>query len=122
MTTLNDVMEFDHVIQVDEFGTVTDAPGLYAPEVYVICDSDGQMIDGPHIGGRGSWEFMDGYSGQDRYSGPIMHASEFIGGRMERDILATPGTYVVVVVVDPDDLDDPVGWAVLRRTTNLEDN
>ena len=59
------------------------------------------------------WELLDGYSGQDRYSGPIMHASEYVGGRMERDILATPGVYVALVDYCLDD-SDPEGWAVAR--------
>jgi hypothetical protein len=49
-----------------------------------------------------------------------MDDAEFIGGGMERDILATPGVYVVVVVTGlrPDGQttdDDLVGWAVARK-------
>lgn len=98
---LNDVMEFEHVIVVHDDGTVTDAPaGVYAPS---LMDED---LDG------GDWTLLDGFSGQYRYSGPVMHASEFIGGRMAEHILATPGTYVAVVSEDPDGDDEPVGWAV----------
>lgn len=100
---LNDEMEFDHVIHVDEQGNVTDADGVYAPSVY--------EDDGDPIVDTEGWELMDGYSGQDRYSGPVMHASEFIGGQMERDILALPGLYVAVVVYPLDD-SEPEGWAV----------
>lgn len=120
---LNDKMEFHHVVEVHADGSVTDGPsGLYAPEVYVELDSDGQMIslDPNDIQvGRG-WELLNGYSGQDRYRGPIMHDSEFIGGGMERDILATPGVYAAVTVIGlrPDgeqNDDDLVGWAVARK-------
>jgi hypothetical protein len=111
--SLSDRMEFDHVIQVHEDGTVTDGPlGFYAPELYWF-DGD----DSHHLDGGGSWELLNGYSRQDRYSGPIMHASEQIGGAMERDILAEPGIYVALVcyVVDPDDeWPEPAGWAVAR--------
>lgn len=100
---LNDRMEFDHVIHVHEDGTITDAEGVYAPDVYEDADTIG---DG--------WSLMNGYSGQDRYSGPHMHASEFIGGAMERDILATPGYYVAVVVYPLDD-EEPECWAVAYR-------
>lgn len=99
---LNDVMEFDHVVTVHDDGTVTDGPaGVYAPELF-----DGEVGSG--------WELLDGYSGQYRYSGPIMHASEYIGGDMERDILDTPGAYVALVDY-PSDGDEPEGWAVARK-------
>jgi hypothetical protein len=64
---------------VTDAGTDVYAPTLYDDEL----DSD-------------RWELLDGYSGQYGYSGPVMHPSEFIGGGMARDILATPGTYVAV--------------------------
>ena len=107
---LNDIMEFDHVIQVHEDGSVTDGPsGVYAPEIsWPDVDVTGQ-----------GWQLLDRYSGQYGYSGPVMHPSEYIGGRMERDILAEPGVYVAVVVDEVGDGDDaqtvPVGWAVARR-------
>lgn len=83
---LSDLMEFDCPITVHADGRITDAPrDLYAPDLY-----DGELQ------GDG-WTLLDGYSGQDRYAGPIMHSSEFIGGGMARDILAEPGTYVAVV-------------------------
>lgn len=82
---VNDV-EFDHVFTVMSGGTITDGPsGIYAPSSH-----DGEL-DGS------GWEyFTHGYTGQYGYRGPIMHASEFIGGRLERDILSTPGIYAVV--------------------------
>jgi hypothetical protein len=83
---LSHLMEFDSPITVHEDGTVTDAArDVYAPTLY----DDG--LD------SSEWELMDGYSGQYGYGGPIMHQSEFIGGRMARDILAEPGTYVAIV-------------------------
>lgn len=111
LRTLNDLMEFDHVIVVHADGSVTDAPdGVYAPTLY-----DDELDDT-------SWTLMNGYSGQDRYAGPIMHNSEFIGGRMEIDILATPGYYVALVSSyseDADGFDDEEGnvegWAVAHR-------
>lgn len=105
--TLDKTMEFDHVIRVHDDGTVTDEPGIYAPTLEDdVLDSD-------------RWEFFSaGYSGQHGYSGPIMHDSEYIGGRLERDILWTPGVYVAVVACwSPESYDDGQttmeGWAVV---------
>lgn len=88
MTTtrsLNDIMEFDHVIEVTEAGDIIDRPDLYAPELW-----DGEL-------NTEKWTLLNGYSRQDRYAGPIMHPSEYIGGGMERDIRETPGVYVALV-------------------------
>lgn len=107
---LNDIMEFDHVIRVHEDGTITDEPDVYAPNLL-----DDQLDDN-------TWTLLDGYSGQDRYSGPIMHNSEFIGGRMEDDIRENPGVYVAIVsYYSPSETDDSdhdsivEGWAVARK-------
>ena len=128
-TSLNDLMEFDHVIRVQHIGRNADPQvcggpaGVYAPEVYIELDDEGQVIDlaaGPTAEG---WDLMTGYTGQDRYHGAIMHPSEYIGGRMERDILERPGLYVVCEVTGlypseeaaKADSDDPIGWVVAYR-------
>jgi hypothetical protein len=117
---LNDTMEFDHVIRVADDGTVTDANGWHAPETFIDCDEDGQISaadEARFIAAmeRAGWSlFTTGYSGQYSYRGPIMHASEYIGGALERDILASPGLYVACIVECLDD-DEPAGWIVLRR-------
>lgn len=100
--TLNDRMEFDHVIEVLPSGEVVDRNDIYAPSLY-----DGELD-------AKGWSLLNGWSGQDRYAGPIMHASEFIGGGMARWILETPGVYVALVDYDDDD-DGPTGWAVATR-------
>ncbi len=82
---LNDVMSFEHVIRVWSDGTISEPRSVYAPEV----SDNGEYVDPP-------WSLMTGYSGQDRYPGPCMHASESIGGGLARDILAQPGWYVAV--------------------------
>lgn len=105
---LNDTMEFDHVVEVRADGSIVDRDDIYAPE----CFDDGS--GGIDFAGAQGWTALDGYSGQDRYSGPIMHASEYVGGRLADDILSEPGVYVVVVITDLDDLEEPSGWAVLR--------
>lgn len=105
MKTVNDIMEFDRVIEVHEDGSITDRNDLYAPSLL-----DGIVSDG--------WELLNGYSGQQSYTGPIMHESEFIGGDMARDILDTPGIYVALVSCNSDlDTEDETGvdgWAVAR--------
>jgi len=82
-------------------GTLSDAHGVYAPEVY-HSETDDIEIDGV-AGRRGeTWEALYGYTGQYSYNGAVMHSSEFLGGGLADDILSTPGTYVVVVVnVEP---------------------
>ena len=108
---LQDIADFDHPFIVTDEGTVEDAPsGVYAPSVCHDPDDD-IVIDGE------GWDALTGYTGQYSYHGAVMHASEYIGGGLADDILATPGTYVVTVVnAGPDcDDDEPAGWAVLRQ-------
>lgn len=129
--SLNDQMSFDHVIRIDENGAVAKPlTTTYAPEVYVECadddcgpitaEAEAAMI--AHVEEQG-WELMTGYTGQCLYNGPIMHVSEYVGGRLEDDIRATPGLYVVV---EPTGLyeteeqeerngDQAIGWVVARK-------
>lgn len=124
--TLNDLMEFDHIVHSDGLGNVVgfDEHGcaggrLWAPAPHVDLDEDGQMVslDPAEIHNLGRWTLLNGFSGQDGYSGPIMHESEYVGGGLERHIRETAGFYACVIVTgirptiyDPDD--DIVGWAV----------
>jgi len=128
---LSDLMEFEHVIRVEN-GVATDRMpdgsriGLYAPE----CIHDGFTHIGEtverHIERGTGWTLMEGYTGQYSYNGPVMHASEYIGGRMEQDILAQDGYYVALVCSvlgdDPDASEDeePAGWAVAYRSLEGE--
>jgi len=114
---LNKIAEFDSPFLVDEEGNVHETKGIYAPSVYVYCDEDGQIEGEPEIDAKG-WSFVNGYSGQYSYAGPIMHPSEFLGGRMARDVLETPGVYVLCVVIDIDDSEDLIGWVLLEREAN----
>ena len=131
--SLNDQMDFDHVIRITEAGTVEQLPRdeyVYAPEVIVECldddagsitrEAEERMIESVKEQG---WELMTGYTGQYSYNGPIMHVSEFVGGGLEDAIRATPGLYVVV---EPTGLypseeaeeahgDQPIGWVVARK-------
>lgn len=100
---LNDLMEFDHVIRVHGDGTVTKERDIHAPDLH-----DGELESD-------EWTLLDGFSEQYGYSGPIMHASEFIGGGLADYILATPGVYVALVDYPLDD-SEPEGWAVACLT------
>lgn len=126
---LSSVMDFDHVIQVHEDGTVSDDNDLMAPSLTMEVDADGQSVhanDEDIIGQAkaSGWGLVTGFSGQYRYHGPVMHSSEFVGGNMARAILETPGYYVKLVVEcegpesDPDENEntlEPAGWAVAYR-------
>lgn len=124
---LNAKMTIDHVVYVSEDGTVTDANRAYAPEVN--CDYSGpfdeaQILDEHErdmiesLKSQG-WSVENGWSGQYRYSGPIMHASEYIGGNLAEHVLQTPGLWVAVSVeLHPEDEDaesESAGWLLLHR-------
>lgn len=94
-----------------------DAP--WTPEGVEFNRGGDILIDGVVLEERGQWEALTGYSGQWGYDGPIMHASEFLGGGMAADIREDEGgIYVLKIVDDDSDCDcgdcDPVGWIVLR--------
>ena len=145
--SLDGLSEMDHVFNLspvrehndncdssyDVVATYRDAldypPGKslgYAPEVFVpgIVDDYGDV----HITGEAwicgdGWEFFSrGYTGQfgAKLSDPVMHESEFVGGRLARDMIQTGGTFVATSVhidLDGDDGSEPVtaGWVVLRK-------
>jgi len=88
---LQAIADFDHPFIVADDGSLSDAVGVYAPEVWNSETNDIEIM------GNG-WEALTGYTGQHGYHGAVMHASEYIGGGLADDILATPGTYVAVVV------------------------
>lgn len=104
---LNDIMEFDCVIEVHEDGSITDRDDLWAPDLW-----DGELESD-------KWGLFGSYSSQQG-GGALMHNCESIGGRMEDDIRETPGVYVAVVCYwSPTEDDDPEdeetiveGWAV----------
>jgi hypothetical protein len=110
---LNIMVEFDCPFTIIEDGVLIDAPrDVYAPELYGCSDGTVETVDG--------WTLLSGYTGQYGYSGPIMHNSEFIGGRLADDILSTPGTYVALICywLDDEDSDEDEtyseGWAIAR--------
>lgn len=122
---LNDLMEFDHVIQVHPDGTITEPSGVYAPEISLSAAPDGQIsaaddADMVAFVKAQGWELLTGFTGQYGYSGPLMHPSEYVGGGLEKHIRETPGVYVACVAdVQPDGAEESesVGWVVAYRET-----
>lgn len=115
--SLSELMECDHVIRVHSDGTITEPSDIHGPEVY--------WLDGTHHVDQKTgdgWTLMSGYG---THSGPVMHASEFIGGSMETDIIGMPGLYVFTVVEDTEcDVSceedcngdhEPAGWVVAYK-------
>lgn len=95
---LNEVMEFDHVVEVHADGSVTDSEeSPYFDLTYYLTDAETGHWELETIIPEG-WSLMSGYTGQYGYNGPCMHQSEYIGGGMARDILETPGLYVALIV------------------------
>ncbi len=114
-------MQFDHVIQVHEDGSITEPEGIWAPDVLVCADGDGSILE-EHENvmletlRESGWDLLSGFTSQFLYFGPIMHQSEFIGGALEAHIRETPGYYTAVVVYTDEDSDDNIaGWAVAYR-------
>ena len=95
--SLNDMMEFDHIVRVNPDGTVedTDMPtGVIGAYFDLNVAPDGTDEFEMSAG----WELLQGFTGQYGYNGPVMHSSEYVGGGLERHILETPGYYVVLIV------------------------
>lgn len=142
--TLNGAVEFDSpfriVGQMQDGRSVIENPlaSVYAPSVYLYTDKDHNGVGEEEIDNvawnepQKTWEVVNGYSGQHGYSGPTMHASEFLGGGMARDVLENVGAVYVIVAVeclpdwqidenDEDDVflgqviqDNPAGWMLLK--------
>lgn len=123
--TLNDLMQIDHVIRVNADGSIDEPTGVYAPELSIGCDDDGQiseeddqdMIDYAQQVG---WTLLTGWTGQEGYRGPLMHASEYVGGALEQHIRDTPGLWVATAIYTDDDSNgdnDLAGWVLAYRAS-----
>ena len=117
---LNEIMDFDHPVLIGPDGSVHDGlEGVYAPDLVMETDDDGQILDQHErdyitAARNQGWELLSGWTGQHLYRGPVMHASEFVGGALADHISETPGTYVVFTV-ECDQDSGPAGWAVARK-------
>ena len=136
--TLNSAIEFDvpfKIIRTLDTGetVIADTNGVYAPIVHLFVDKNGNGVYEEEIDDRPwndspYWEAINGYSGQQGYSGPTMHTSEYLGGNMARDVLADIGaTYIMSVVEcfpnwnateeeeeEMEIRDNPAGWMLLK--------
>ena len=96
--SLNDIMEFDHIIRVNTDGSIDEDLDMSVMDsgsyFDLVVDEDGNDIFEMSTG----WELLRGFTGQYSYNGPVMHPSEYVGGGLERHILETPGYYVVLEV------------------------
>ena len=124
---LNEIMEFDHIIRVNEDLTIDENLDMSVSDVGsyfdLAVDEDGNDIFEMSAG----WTLLTGFTGQYGYNGPVMHPSEFIGGGLERHIRETPGYYVALVVNALEDhcdycaecesqiADTPAGWAIAYK-------
>lgn len=125
--SLSDYMDFDHVIEVHKDGTITEPS-----DVSCYAELNVSMQGEDEFSLSEGWTLMtNGYTGQWGYRGPVMHSSEFIGGRLETDILSTPGYYVALVVnaycdysgetscTEESGCDcEPAGWAIAFKPSS----
>lgn len=112
--TLSSLVEFDAPFEVTEDGQVIPhlphSEALYAPDVY----------DGELLGDK--WKPVCGYSGQygTKRGDFIMHNSEYLGGGMARDVLASPGVYCLVIArweaEEGEEDEGPIdeGWVLVK--------
>lgn len=117
--------EFDHVYRLTTLerpdgtleGYVTAShadsrPWGFAPEVYNDDERDVTLPDG--------WQALTGNTGQYGYSGAVMHPSELWSQCHVDDLVAAGDNpdhldvyFAVVEVIDLDDPEAVVGWAVV---------
>ena len=134
---LNSKVEFDSPFRVvgnlEDGRTVIEKSLLdvYAPEVILYVDKNGSGVGEEEIDLKDwreatDWIAVNGYSGQQGYRGPTMHSSEFLGGRMAKDVLEDIGGIYTLVTVEcmpnweasEEELDEvrdnPAGWMLLK--------
>lgn len=103
---LNELMPFDHVVEITADGYVRDAAGVYAPDCH---------LDGGEFQLDCKWELLTGFTGQyGSKSGAGMHSSEFIGGRLAWHLLDTPGVYVALNPYDMEHDEPSDEWVIAR--------
>lgn len=120
--SLNELMQLGTVVYSDGEGTVSPQPGIsVAEELVAVVDQDGNFVlddatgDFAYEGLPQGWGLLRGYTGQDRYTGAFMHPSEFVGGGLERDILAEAGFYVCLPIRAGHDGEWEGDWAVAHK-------
>jgi hypothetical protein len=126
MRSLNDIMNFDHVIRVMPDGTVEDGPkGVYAPDLTMgYVDDDAHSITDEHEKDFVSqakaegWDILRGWTGQYAYHGICMHPSEYIGGALEEHVLDNPGLWVAITIeqyIEGQEQSECAGWTLAYK-------
>ena len=131
--TLNSRVEFESAFRILSGSRIEDSLSeVFAPEVYLYVDKNGFAVSEEEIDMRPwyeatEWEVVNGYSGQYGCAGPTMHASEYLGGSMAKDVLEDVGSIYMVVSVEclpnfeaseEEDMlirDNPAGWMLLKK-------
>lgn len=114
---LNSFMSLDTPVHVDASGTVIQVTDHdLIPSFDDVAEYFGHDLTQRYH----HWYLLRGFSNQYGYAGPLLHPSEFIGGGLERHILAHPGLYVALPVHELlDDSDDDVieseSWVIAHR-------
>lgn len=105
---LDNSIEFDTAFVVLPNGEYVET-GEYVPSVYSDAYDDVYVESS-------QWVALTGYTGQFGYNGAVFHPSEYFGGRLLKDVSEDiGGVYALAVVYDLDELEDIVGWCVLRK-------
>jgi hypothetical protein len=117
--TLVNAVEFDHPFTIRD-GAVVDVPGVWAPTATSVEREDGTWSEAELD--SADWTLVShGWTGQDSYSGPTMHNSEFIGERIAERLAELAEDYraFAVLAVDCEDLTgerELDGWVVAGLT------
>jgi hypothetical protein len=131
---LNEHMQIEHVIRIREDGKAEDATGVHAPEstieahwdeygmADILKEDEDAYVESLGVQG---WTVMRGWScGYLSGNSPLMHPSEYIGGRLAEHIRENPGLYVALSVsICPQHEDgesELAGWAVAFRDTTCK--
>lgn len=129
LDTLDDHVELDVPFRVLRDGAehrIAFPPHLPTPESVTLIEGTLEVLIDGAPAHESRWKPVDGYSGQQGYSGPVMHPSEVLGGRMARDIVTAQeaATYIVKVVdvMTSDGQDEIAGWILLRLDENPWDS
>lgn len=121
---LDSLMGFEEVIAVTGHGRIVRVGGVSVPEAHIgALDDDARSIMPEHDRAliayfrRHGWELETGWTGQqgDHRNNPLLHPSEYIGGRLEEHIRETPGLWVAVPVYDEGTGESTGYWAVAHR-------
>lgn len=116
---LNEQAHFYIPFQITEDGSYADShESPYVDDIYFEEGSIWRLEELP----KGWWP-VNGFSSQDGYSGPLMHASEQLAGEMEAWVRANPGHYVLInpniYLEDEVDTEQSNSWVLLQKEKRM---